>query len=234
MSRFVEEDEDEDLGPIALNINSTDPNQLANAAINAAWQARETAAVSTTTSARWAAVSRAFSAAVDAALQTQDRYAVKEDGASEEYINPHQRIGVLSDDEIETVMALRRGTAKVYPVPEGTDDKPESFEDWARRQIDKLSAIVRDLDAERNGVAKHAGERYADPLGIGTQIHQDVLNAVDGDNHTGRLMWCLVSQLMALTGDTEVVIPQTQWDESGGGQVTVTMRADGGRTIRRS
>lgn len=234
-----EEDEDEEMTtPITPGqMNSTNPADMALAATDAAWRAYRASLIDRGALAgRWSNVAQAMAHAVDAVCQTEDRYAVKEDAA----INPHQRIGVLSDDEIETVMALRRGERFVSAKPGGAyesgNDASEPFEDWARRQIDKLAAQVNEMARDAK-YPPHAGERV-DPVGIGTQIHaaaeQFALPWPDTDEsheaHMGRLMWCA----LYVAGVPSLVIPEHVWDQSGGARLTITKREDGGRLIRRS
>jgi hypothetical protein len=231
------EDEERDEDEPTVGAGSTDPAELATAAAKAAWDAARYAKREDRIRAgRWAEVSRAFSSAVDAVMQTHDRYAVKEDGASEEYINPYQTraIGVLSDDEIQTVMALRRGTAKVdwlvecgVPADAGalSDDEAESFEDWARRQIEKLARQLDDLARDAK-YPEHAGERHVDPLRLTARMGGDGSPMPD----IGRAVWAV----METSAMSSQVIPASIWEASKYGQVSITARSDGARIIRRS
>lgn len=226
-----EDDEDEPM----VGAGSTDPAELATAAAKAAWDAAGWMKRGDRIRAgRWAEVSRAFSSAVDAVMQTHDRYAVKGDGASEEYINPHQAIGVLSDDEIQTVMALRRGTAKVdwlvecgVPADAGalSDDEAESFEDWARRQIEKLARQQDDLKRLIE-YPEHAGEQRVDPLGLTSRMGGEGSPMPD----IGRVVWAVME--ISVMGSQ--VIPASIWEASKYGQVSITARSDGARIIWRS
>lgn len=99
------------------------------------------------------------------------------------------------------------------------DMKSEGFEDWTRRELSKLAAQITDagLNRAEPGWYERASDGYALPES-------------EADNHTGRLLWCIVY----LSGGDSMVIPQHVWDQSGGASVTVTQRQDGGKLVRRS
>lgn len=235
-------EEEDEVVPTAESTESREPEDLARAAVHAAWQAQKAVRGGNGVSAqRWSNVSEAFHHALEAVLATSDGwYAVKEKNAAvvpDSFQGPPT--GTLTNDEIQTVMALRRGDATVVKAErshdtEDTDDKPEYFESWARRQIQKQAEIIRimraEMDSLRNGITPHAGERRVDPLGIGSQIDAEGLGDATGLDGGGRAMWAL----MEAAGVRSQVIPQETWLQARYGQVAITTRSDGSRIIRRS
>jgi hypothetical protein len=118
----------------------------------------------------------------------------------------------------------------IVRAEEFDDMTDESFQDWTRRQLEKLAAQLRDIQSDReqtDTADMKPGWYERTPL----SVYRVPTDEDDSSPlvHVGRIMWCL----MYLSGGDSVVIPQHVWDESGGGNVTVTMRADGGRLVRR-